>query len=79
MKKQVPVQIDGRANKSGLANYYSVGTRTIANWVAWGIIVGRMEAGEHIFNVAECDEALFRYTRTNRKEVKKAYGSLPHK
>lgn len=80
MHKQLPFHQGGQANTQGLAEYYQVSPRTISNWVGWRIIVGQMMAGEHIFNVAACDEALFRYTHEqNRKEVKKSYGPIPNK
>jgi hypothetical protein len=71
MRKQLPFHQEGRANKQGLADYYQVGPRTISNWVGWRIIIGHVVAGEHIFDVAACDEALFRHTHEQkRKEVK---------
>jgi len=48
-------------NKSGLAARYQVGIRTIENWLAWGIIPGRMERGEIVADVAECDRRLMGY------------------
>ena len=71
MHKQVPFHQEGRANTQGLADYYQVSLRTVRNWVGWHIIIGQMVAGERIFNVADCNEALSRYTHEqNRKEVK---------
>jgi hypothetical protein len=48
-------------NKSGLAARYQVGIRTIENWLAWEIIPGRMERGEIVADVAECDRRLMEY------------------
>jgi hypothetical protein len=76
---------DGKAksetNKPGLATRYQVGVRTIENWLAWGIILGRMERGEIVADVAECDRRLMEHkntktqmqfkNETNRRHVRK--------
>ena len=54
-------QTRSETNKSGLAARYQVGIRTIENWLAWEIIPGRMERGEIVADVAECDRRLMGY------------------
>lgn len=52
------VETDRRTNKQGLADRYGVGIRTVENWLAWGIIVGRIERGELLMDVEDCDQRL---------------------
>lgn len=47
-----------RATKSGMAERYQVGTRTIENWQYTGVIHARFEQGRSVFDVADCDERL---------------------
>lgn len=80
MHNQVPFHQEGRANTQGLADYYQVSLRTVRNWVGWRIIIGHVVAGEHIFDVTACDEALFRHTRENKvKGGEEAYGLISNK
>lgn len=72
MRKQAPFGHRGQANKRWLAEYYQISCRTLDYWIHCGILAGTWVAGEHIFNVAACDEALLQTTRTRktRKEMK---------
>ena len=47
-----------RTTKSGMAERYQVGTRTIENWQYSGVIYARFEQGRAVFDVADCDERL---------------------
>ena len=47
-----------RTTKSGLAERYQVGTRTIENWQYSGVIHARFEEGRAVFDVTDCDERL---------------------
>jgi hypothetical protein len=47
-----------RTTKSGLAERYQVGTRTIENWQYSGVIHARFEEGRAVFEVTDCDERL---------------------
>ena len=47
-----------RTTKSGLAERYQVGTRTIENWQYSGLIHARFEEGRAVFDVTDCDERL---------------------
>ena len=55
-------------NKSGIAGHYGVGVRTIENWLAWGIIQGRMERGEILMAIEDCDARLLQYSAQRRKK-----------
>ncbi|MCX6921896.1 MAG: hypothetical protein NT154_01565 [Verrucomicrobia bacterium] len=55
-----------RIEKSGLANQYVVGIRTIENWQARGVICGRLENGKVVFDPEECDRRIF---ATSQKRV----------
>ena len=57
-----------RTNKSGIADHYGVGVRTIENWLAWGIIQGRMERGEILMAIEDCDARLLQYSAQRRKK-----------
>ena len=57
-----------RTNKSGIAGHYGVGVRTIENWLAWGIIQGRMERGEILMAIEDCDARLLQYSAQRRKK-----------
>lgn len=47
-----------RTAKSGLAERYQVGTRTIENSQYSGVIHARFEEGRAVFDVTDCDERL---------------------
>lgn len=50
-----------KANKAGIALRYKVGVSTIEHWLRWGILSGRMERGEILMNVPDCDARLMQY------------------
>lgn len=52
-----PIQGD----KFGLAGHYSIGVRTVENWLAAGIIAGRKFGRKLEFDFAECDRRLMAY------------------
>ncbi|MCX6929033.1 MAG: hypothetical protein NT154_38340 [Verrucomicrobia bacterium] len=58
---------DREKNKAGLARHYSVGVRTIENWLHWRIIAGRMARGEIVFDVADCDMRLLKHRNQGRE------------
>jgi hypothetical protein len=64
-------------NKRGLADRYSVGVRTLENWLAMHIILARMESGELIFDVVDCDRRLFDRTGKNKKESMNTENEAP--
>ena len=45
-----------------------MGVRTIENWLAWGIIQGRMERGEILMAIQDCDARLMQYSAQQRKK-----------
>lgn len=51
-----------QANKFGASAYFGVGVRTIENWLRSGVIVGRMEGGEIVLNLADCEVRLVQHT-----------------
>ena len=57
-----------RTNKPGIAARYGVGVRTIESWLAWGIIQGRMERGEILMAIEDCDARLMQYSAQRRKK-----------
>ena len=57
-----------RTNKPGIAARYGVGVRTIESWLAWGIIQGRMERGEILMAIEDCDARLLQYSAQRRKK-----------
>ena len=57
-----------RTNKPGIAARYGVGIRTIESWLAWGIIQGRMERGEILMAIEDCDARLMQYSAQRRKK-----------
>ena len=57
-----------RANKLGIAARYGVGVRTIENWLARGIIQGRMERGEILMAIEDCDARLMQYSAQQGKK-----------
>ena len=57
-----------RTNKPGIAGHYGVGVRTIENWLVWGIIQGRMERGEILMAIQDCDARLMQYSAQQRKK-----------
>jgi hypothetical protein len=57
-----------RTNKPGIAARYGVGVRTIESWLAWGIIQGRMERGEILMAIEDCDARLMQYSAEQRKK-----------
>ena len=52
-----------RTTKSGMAERYQVGTRTIENWQYSGVIYARFEEGRAMFDVADSDERLLCYDK----------------
>jgi hypothetical protein len=50
-----------KTNKTGIALRYKVGVRTIENWLRWGILSGRMERGEILMNIPDCDARLMQH------------------
>ena len=52
-----------RTTKSGLAERYQVGIRTIQNWHYSGVIYAHFEHGRAMFDVADCDERLLGYDK----------------
>ena len=57
-----------RINKPGIAARYGVGGRTIESWLTWGIIQGRMERGEILMAIEDCDARLLQYSAQRRKK-----------
>jgi hypothetical protein len=57
-----------RTNKPGIAARYGVGVRTIETWLAWGIIQGRMERGEILMAIEDCDARLMQYSAQQGKK-----------
>ena len=57
-----------RTNKPGIAARYGVGVRTIESWLAWGIIQGRMERGEILMAIEDCDARLMQYRAQQGKK-----------
>ena len=72
MKTKRTAETDGNlnaaeANKQALADYFGVGVRTIENWLAWGIIVGRKDGRQLLMDVVDCDERLMRHRDSDRQ------------
>jgi hypothetical protein len=57
-----------RTNKPGIAGHFGVGVRTIENWLALGIIQGRMERGEILMAIEDCDARLMLHSAQRRKK-----------
>jgi hypothetical protein len=64
-------------NKLGASAHFGVGVRTIENWLKQGIVVGRMEHGEIVLDLADSEIRLMQYTdshlggrRSNLKTLK---------
>jgi hypothetical protein len=59
-------KVSGRVDKASLADRYLVGLRTLENWQASGIISGILEKNRWTFDAQDCDDRLFRHTRTTK-------------
>jgi hypothetical protein len=69
MEKLESDQVLELVQKPALANRYQVGFRTLENWQASGIIVGKMERHKWWFDVQDCDRRLFLHSKSTPYKI----------